>query len=93
MTIQIIKLTTGEELIGDVESKGDYVIKQPCAVQMMMSRADASPSMSLIPYAFYVDKHTVTIPKQHVIWIGTPIDEMYNQYNKIFGTGIQLAGV
>jgi hypothetical protein len=27
MTIQILKLTTGEELIGDVTSKGNYEIK------------------------------------------------------------------
>lgn len=93
MTIQIIKLTTGEELIGDVESNSDYVIKQPCVIQMVMSRTDASPSVSMLPYAFYVDRHTITIPKQHVMWLAAPVDEMYNQYNKIFGTGIQLAGV
>lgn len=93
MTIQIVKLVTGEELIGDVEEKGNYVIKQPCALQMVMSRSDGTPSMSMIPYAFYVEGHTVTIPRDFVIWSAKPVDEVYNQYNRIFGTGIQLAGV
>ena len=92
MTIKIVKLVTGEELIGDVESKGNYQIKQPCALQMVVSRADGTPSMSMIPYAFYAEGHTISIPAQFVVWEAKPVDEVYNQYNRIFGTGIQLAG-
>ena len=91
MTIQIVKLVTGEELIGEIEQNGNYVIKQPCVLQMIVSRADGTPSMSLIPYAFYVEDHRITVSQESVIWIAKPVDEVYNQYNKIFGTGIQLA--
>lgn len=91
MTIQILKLITGEELIGEVTSHGDYTIKQPCALQMVVSRTDNTPSMSLIPYAFYVEEHTITVSRETVIWVAKPVTEVYNQYNRIFGSGIQLA--
>lgn len=93
MTIQILKLVTGEELIGDVEQNGNFSIKQPCALQMVVSRSDGTPSMSMIPYAFYVEGHVVNISKEYVVWSAKPVDEVYNQYNRIFGSGIQLAGV
>jgi len=92
MTIQIVKLTTGEELIGDLVTNGNsYEIKKPCALQMMVSRADGTPSMSIIPYAFYVENHTINVSADFVIWLAKPTDEVYNQYNRIFGSGIQLA--
>jgi hypothetical protein len=47
----------------------------------------------MIPHAFYVEGHTVLIPKELVVWEANPVDEVYNQYNRIFGSGIQLAGV
>ena len=92
--IRIVKLVTGEEVIGDITSDGEYIIKQPCIVQMGLSRSDpTTPSISLIPYAFYVENHTIRVASKDIIWNSKPIDEVYNQYNRIFGTGIQLAGV
>ena len=92
--IQILKLITGEELIGDLTEKdSQFIVKEPCAIQVMVSRADNTPTMSLVPYAFYADEHAITIDKAHVIWNAKPMDELYNQYNRVFGSGIQLAGV
>lgn len=93
--IQIVKLITGEELIGDINQIHDMcVIKQPCVLQMVLSRTDSTqPMLSLVPYAYYTEEHEIEISNNNVIWVAKPVKEVYNQYNKIFGSGIQLAGL
>lgn len=94
MTIQIVKLITGEEIIGDVNLSGDYTIKKPCVVQLVASRQDPTqPMISLIPYAFFTEEHSITVPVNFIVWVSKPVKELYNQYNNLFGSGIQLAGV
>lgn len=93
MTVQIIKLVSGEELIGDIDHSTDRVkIKKPCVLQLVPSRSNPEqPMMALIPYATYVEEHIIEVNEDKVIWVQKPIKELYNQYNSIFGTGIQLA--
>ena len=95
MMIKIVKLITGEELIGDVTKTGGvYTIKQPCAIQLMPSHADPSKTMiGLIPYASYTENFSIDVHEERAIWIEPPAKELYNQYNSAFGSGIQLAGM
>lgn len=95
MTIQIVKLITGEEIIGDC-SIGDITvtISKPCALQLVPSRSNPDqPMMALIPYAIYTEDHLVDVDVDKVIWMEKPVKELYNQYNSAFGSGIQLAGI
>ena len=91
--IKILKLSTGEEIIGDVTSADiTFVIKNACVLQMMPTRSDPSKAMmALIPYCSHVKNSILEISIQHIVWDGEPVEELYNQYNSIFGTGIQLA--
>jgi hypothetical protein len=93
--IKIIKLITGEELIGDVSFiDSQYIIDQPCAIQLMPSRNDPSKTMmGLIPYASYTEDFKVSVKESMIVWQETPSSEIYNQYNTAFGSGIQLAGL
>lgn len=88
--ITILKLLTGEEIVGDVDFKdGKVKIGKPCILQIVSSNAnDNQPMMALVPYAPYTEDHCVTVELSSVIWHEKPIKEIYNQYNKIFGTGI-----
>ena len=93
MSIKIAKLITGEEIIGDFDQSADtYTIKKPCALQLVPSRSNPEqPMMALIPFAPYVEEHVIEVGGKNIIWIGKPVKELYNQYNNIFGSGIQLA--
>ena len=95
MTIQIVKLVTGEELIGDcVTSELFTTIRKPCLLQMVPSRSNPEqPMMALIPYALYTEDHCIDVDIDKIIWIENPVKELYNQYNNAFGSGIQLAGL
>lgn len=88
--IKVIKLSTGEEIMGEIDI--DYKMKEPCILQMVPSRSDPTKAMmALIPYASHVKQSSIEISPEHIIWEGEPVEELYNQYNSIFGSGIQLA--
>lgn len=95
MTIQIVKLVTGEELIGDCTTREvTTTISKPCALQLVPSRSNPDqPMMALIPYAVYTEDHCIDVDIDKIIWMEKPVKELYNQYNSAFGSGIQLAGV
>jgi hypothetical protein len=88
--IKVIKLSTGEEILGEIDN--DYKMKEPCILQMMPSRSDPTKMMmALLPYASFVKSSTIELSPEHIIWEGEPVEELYNQYNSIYGSGIQLA--
>lgn len=91
--VNIIKLITGEEIIGDVKVTNDVVvISKPCVLQMVPSRQNPDqPMMGLFPYGVYTENHEITVKQSNVIWMEKPVKELYNQYNSAFGSGIQLA--
>jgi len=88
--IKVLKLTTGEELVGDVNFIENMVeVKKPCALIQVPSRTNPEQvAMALIPYAQYAKDHTVLVSVSHVIWSQEPVKELYNQYNTVFGTGL-----
>lgn len=96
--IRILKLTTGEEIIGDVfESHGaltgEFTIKKPCYLQIVPSRNNPEqPVMALVPYAAYTKDHKVVVDVGNIVWTEEPITELYNQYNSLFGSGLVVAG-
>ena len=90
--IKIVKLISGEELIADATEANNLVnLKKPAIIQLMPSRNDPNQIMvGLIPYAQYTKSHAIEVDVRNVIWSESPVDELYNQYNTMFGTGIQL---
>ena len=90
--IKILKLLTGEEIIGDVEVGELTVISKPCLLQLVPSRSNPEqPMMALVPYAPYSKNHKIKVSREFVVWVEDPVEELYNQYNSIFGTGIVVS--
>jgi len=91
--IKIVKLSTGEELIGEIVGENSTLdIKNPCGLQLMPSRNDPSKAtMGMFPFAQHIKGSVIEVSLDHVIYMGEPVEELYNQYNSIFGSGIQLA--
>jgi hypothetical protein len=91
--INIVKLVTGEELIGTVDFTSEHiVITNPCMLQVVPSRNNPEqPTMGIFPYASYTKNHKIKISNDFVVWREEPIQELYNQYNTIFGSGLLVA--
>ncbi|CAD8327794.1 hypothetical protein [uncultured phage] len=93
MSVQILKLITGEELIGTVRrfSNDEFVIDNPANIHMAPTQ-DSRMQLYLIPYAPYAEKDQFTFKQEHVIMQYEPNTDLLNKYNHMFGSGIQIAG-
>jgi hypothetical protein len=86
--IKILKLVTGEEILGEIMPSGDAVciIKNPVRIIVMPNKMDPkTPNVGFAPWAEFSDQKSFTIDKSHVLCIIDPIKEFINQYNSMFG--------
>jgi len=93
MTVQILKLITGEELIGKIVANdfAGIIIDNPANIHMAPTQ-DSKMQLYLIPYAPYAEKDQFTLKQEHVIMQYEPNTDLLNKYNHMFGSGIQIAG-
>lgn len=95
MSVQCLKLMSGEELVGDIISDfKDIVIKikNPATIHLLPNESGTSVSMALMPFLPYSDESVFVIAKESLsVMPFDPSTEFLNRYNKMFGSGIQIA--
>lgn len=85
MSISIVKLTTGEEVITDLDLKEDtYIFKKAARI------VETREGVGLIPYALYAKDEWLHIDKKFVLYIAQPHDDIAAGYNEQFGNGLTL---
>jgi hypothetical protein len=92
--IKCFKISSGEEIIGNVtESTETHVtIDDVASVLMMPGGAGGQRvQLGLAPFLPYSEDGKFTINKSYVIVEFEPNTDMINNYNRIFGSGIQIA--
>lgn len=92
MTLKLITFKTNHTILADAELKGDHIIvKQP--VQVVMQPTKEGPMMGFGPFLEYCEefKTGIEIDAADVLCVTTPVTELQNQYNQVFGSGIQIA--
>ncbi len=89
-SIVIFKLVSGEEMIGEVFNTfaEHHEIKNSAVV--MLQRTEQGMGVALMPYLPYCDG-PVKFFKSGIIANGEPSQNMINEYNRIYGSGIQVA--
>ena len=86
--LKVLRLSTGEEIMGEVleENITKIVIKNPVRVVMIPSKTDPkNPSVGFAPFIQWSDDKELTLNANHVTTVVTPITEFVNQYNGMFG--------
>jgi hypothetical protein len=93
MTIQILKLITGEDVLGDSEiQSGQWQVTNPVAIQIVRGK-DGGPNVGLAPFPLHapqVKDAKIAIPTSSVVYSYVPAEDFINNYNQIFGVGIVL---
>jgi hypothetical protein len=95
MTIKLVTFKTNHTILAEVDcTKNDEVVlKEP--VQVIMQPTKEGPMMAFAPFLEYCEEFNtgIKITMDNVLCITTPSRELENQYNKVFGSGIQIASV
>lgn len=94
MTLKLITFKTNQTVLGDVEQEyaGDLInIKKPVQVATQVTKD--GPMLGFIPYLEYAQEFEtgITLHRSDILTINSPVRELENQYNTMFGSGIQIA--
>ena len=92
MTIKLITFKTNHTIIAKAEVVGDQVtVKEP--VQVIMQPSKEGPMLAFAPFLEYCQefKTGIVFNMNDVLCITLPMVELENQYNQVFGSGIQIA--
>ena len=97
MNIIALKLITGEDIIAELVIKsenGTYYLKNPVQIASAPSHTGQIQVM-FIPFPKFISQQElnreVSISSSHVILVYDPDQELINQYNSMFGSGIVVA--
>lgn len=96
MTLKLITFKTNHTILGDVTEKGNvYNITKPVQViSVPPSQSNPQGGIAFSPFVEYSEEFKSTgydIKHEDVLFVSTPVRELENQYNQIFGSGIQIA--
>lgn len=93
MAVKLVTLKTNHTLIGTVDhiDMDMLVIKEP--IQVFMSPSKDGMQMGFGPFLDYAQEHKtgIKMSMNDVLCVTTPIVELENQYNQVFGSGITIA--
>jgi hypothetical protein len=87
--IKVFKLVNGEELISNASGNGGnaYVLKDPAAI--VIQQTQKGVGVALAPYMPYANSE-ITLYLTAIVSESTPNVDMENEYNRIFGSGIEI---
>lgn len=86
MSVKIVRLSSGEEIVCSCEVDGDiYKIKKP-AILIPTGKG----TLGLMPWLAYADlsENTIEIDKKFVVFMIEPQNDLLNEYNTAFGSGL-----
>lgn len=89
--IKVFRMINGEEIIGNVKDSNDreYVLEK--AANIMVQETERGMGVGLAPFMPYAEGK-IHLMRTAIAAEGNPVVQMENEYNRIFGSGIQIAG-
>ena len=94
MNVLALKLITGEEVLGEIESQSEteFVLVNPVGIAVVRG-TNGQPSVGFAPFPIHAEQKagsTVALAKKNVVYSYVPAEDFINNYNQIFGSGIVL---
>ena len=79
MSVKMIRLTSGEEIIANVEDGEMVTVSKPMAIIMQKD------GLAMIPWLMLAEKPVVTLDKSNIMFSYVPKNEIVNAYNEQTG--------
>jgi len=97
MSIKLITFKTNHTILGKVTDEVEYdfiTIKEPVqVVSIPPSASNPDGGIAFSPFLEYSEefKTGIKVNKNDILTMNQPLVELENQYNRVFGSGIQIA--
>jgi hypothetical protein len=83
--VLVLKLSTGEEIIGDVTTPSEGVVHVEFGLLLHYEMQDGGKlGFGFLPYAPLVDKNK-NINQAHIVWSAEPTESLLNAYKQATG--------
>jgi hypothetical protein len=94
MKVITLKLVTGEEVLGEIESESEteFVLVNAVGIAVVRGK-DGQPNVGFAPFPIHAEQKTgatVALNKKSVVYSYVPAQDFINNYNQIFGSGIVI---
>lgn len=93
MDIRILKLITGEEVLGEIVSDSAVIrVKNPVGIAVVRDKS-GMPNVGFAPFPLHAESKsglTVDFERQNVVYSYVPAEDFIRNYDQIFGSGIIL---
>jgi len=95
MTLKLVTFKTNQTVLCETDSANvgatHLVLKKP--VQVVVQPSKDGPMLGFAPFLEYAQEFStgIKVSMESVLCITTPVVELENQYNQVFGSGIQIA--
>ena len=95
MSIKLLTFKTNQTILGELDCTSDTEVTMKKPVQVIMQPTKEGPMMGFAPFLEYCEefKTGIKFNMDTVLVITTPVRELENQYNQVFGSGIEIASV
>ena len=90
MAVKCVRLNSGEEVIADVTEHENGVTLGTPANIFMQPNGKGQVNVALMPMMPYAEKKEFNFPKSAIVLIFNPSRELYNEYNRLFGSGLVI---
>jgi len=92
MKVSVLKLVTGEDVLGDaVECTDEYItLENPVGLSIVRGH-DGQPNIGFSPFPLHAEPKTgnkFQFKTQHIIYSYLPAEDFVKNYEQIFGTGL-----
>ena len=94
MTVKLITFKTSQTVMADInDDKAAATVSLKKPVQVIVQPTKEGPMMGFAPFLDYAEEFStgIEISKADILCVTTPSRELENQYNKIFGSNIEIA--
>ena len=90
--IKLITFKTNQTVMADVTEQVDKVVAKQ-TVQVVVQPQNGQPMMGFVPFLEYTEefKTGIEFNKSDILTINSPVRELENEYNRLFGSGIEIA--
>lgn len=86
MNIKILKLITGEEIIGEVALEDETLITLKNPIAIVIRPSQDGFTFGFMPWCSLIEgERLVSIGLSNVVTMGNPTDEVKNTYSSMFG--------
>lgn len=89
MNVKVWRLINGDEMIGEVFNQFDQFIEVKNPAQIMLQRTEQGVGVALAPTMPYVEGN-YKVMRTAIAIEGEANQQLANEYNRVFGTGIQV---